>query len=50
MEEFSEMSIEKFNCWSIDALRVFLHLRKKSTDGDFNTLVARYVQLKAVTV
>ncbi|MGH0135654.1 UNVERIFIED_CONTAM: hypothetical protein FKN15_044673 [Acipenser sinensis] len=37
----SEMTLESFNMWSAAALKAFLSLRKKSTEGKFNELAAR---------
>ena len=42
-EQAAVSSIQDFKLMTIDALRVHLGLRKKSTDGDFDTLVSRYV-------
>ena len=42
METFQDrMSLQDFKMWSEAALKNFLYLRKKSVDGDFETLVYR---------
>jgi hypothetical protein len=38
-----DMTIRDFKLMKIEALRDFLSLRNKSTDGDFETLVSRCV-------
>lgn len=38
-----DMSLNDFKIMKIEALRDFLSLRNKSTDGDFETLVSRCV-------
>jgi hypothetical protein len=43
MGDLDCMTIEKFKLWSINALKVFLSCRKKSGDGTFDELAARYV-------
>jgi len=40
-----KISIEEFRLYSTQSLKVFLSIRKKSTTGSFDTLVARYVHL-----
>ena len=37
----NNMCLNDFKLMKIEALRDFLSLRKKSTDGDFETLVSR---------
>ena len=37
-----ELSLENFKLWSTNALKSFLRLRKKSNEGTFEELVARY--------
>ena len=41
MEELGSMDIVKFKLMSIESLKVFLFMQKKSTEGDFDTLVSR---------
>ena len=41
MADLDEMSLEKFRLYSVNALRVFLSIRKKSISGNFDELVAR---------
>lgn len=36
-----EMTISAFRLWSAAALKVFLSIRKRSTEGSFDELVAR---------
>ena len=41
MDELGNLTIEHFQLYSDDALRVYLSMRKKSVDGDHDTLVSR---------
>ena len=43
MEELSNMDITKFKMMSYENLKLFLFLQKKSVEGNYDTLVARYV-------
>ena len=36
------ITLQQFKLWSTNALKVFLRVRNKKTDGDFEELVARY--------
>ena len=36
-----DMTIEDFKIMSVEALQAFLSLRRKSVEGDFDTLVSR---------
>ena len=38
----SETTLQDFKMWSVNALKTYLNLRKKSSEGDFETLVYRY--------
>ena len=42
-EERGDMTVEKFKLWSSKALKSFLTVRKKSTKGSFDELVAKEV-------
>ena len=41
----NRMTVQDFKMMSVEALRVYLDLRKKSSEGDFETLVYRFVFL-----
>ena len=41
-----DMTLDEFKMMSVEALRVFLRLRNKSPEGDFETLVYLPVKLK----
>ena len=36
-----KLTLEDFQLWSTDALKAFLRVRKKKTNGSFDELVAR---------
>ena len=38
-----DMSLDEFKLWTAVALKTFLSLRRKSIDGSFDELVARYI-------
>ena len=39
------MDYAKFEMMSIESLRIYLIMRNKSSEGDFRTLVSRYVMI-----
>ena len=39
----ASLSFGDFKLWSINALKVFLRLRKKKTNGTYDELLARYI-------
>ena len=41
--DLNDMYMEEFSLWSEPALKTFLSVRKKSIEGNFDELVARYV-------
>ena len=41
MEELADMSMAKFKMMNMENLKIFLFMRKKSVDGDLETLAAR---------
>ena len=41
--DFGKLSSTYFQLWTTNALKVFLRLRKKKTDGTFDELAARYI-------
>ena len=41
MEELADMSVARFKLMNVENLKIFLFMRKKSVDGDFETLAAR---------
>ena len=38
------LMLDDFKIWSINALKVFLRLRKKKTDGSYDELLPRYLR------
>ena len=38
---FDEMTLDSFRLWSAAALKVYLSIRKRSTEGSYDELVAR---------
>jgi hypothetical protein len=38
----STLTLQQFRLWSTNALKAYLRIRSKTTDGDFEELVARY--------
>ena len=38
------LMLDDFKMWSINALKVFLRLRKKKTDGSYDELLPRYLR------
>ena len=38
-----EMTLEKIKLWTVESLRTYLSLRNKIPEGDFETLVYRFV-------
>ena len=42
-EVTEEMTLEKFKMWTVESLRTYLSLRNKIPEGDFETLVYRFV-------
>ncbi|KAH3817671.1 uncharacterized protein LOC127882165 [Dreissena polymorpha] len=41
MADLNDMTLDKFKLWSVNALRVYLSLRKKSITGNFDEIAAR---------
>lgn len=41
--DLDNMTLETFKLWSMAALKVFLSVRKKSIEGSFDELSARYI-------
>ena len=37
------MTLDQFRLWNINALKAYLHIRGKNTDGGLEELAARYV-------
>ena len=48
-EVIEEMTLEKFKMWTVESLRTYLSLRNKSPEGDFETLVYRFVLFSYLT-
>ena len=44
-EVTEEITLENFKMWTVESLRIYLSLRKKIPEGDFKTLVDRFVLL-----
>ena len=44
-EVTEEMTFKKFKMWTVESLRTYLSLRNKIPEGDFVTLVYRFVLL-----
>ena len=44
-EVTEEIALENFKMWTVESLRIYLSLRKKIPEGDFKTLVDRFVLL-----
>ena len=44
-EVTEEITLENFKMWTVESLRIYLSLRKKTPEGDFETLVDRFVLL-----
>lgn len=44
-EVTEEITLENFKMWTVESLRIYLSLRKKIPEGDFETLVDRFVLL-----
>ena len=42
-EVMEEMTLEKFEMWTVESLRTYLSLRNKNPEGNFETLVYRFV-------
>ena len=45
MDALGNMDYAKFEMMSIESLRIYLFMRNKSSEGDFRTLVSRYVMI-----
>ena len=41
MDALGDMTLSKLKMWSVQALKVFLSLRKRSVTGDIDELAAR---------